>query len=233
MKPDAGQLAAAYRACRTYRDRGDAILELSGTRSSAHFSTRAMQPARFRYDAEDSSFGRLVVGCNDHGVQWWTSADPKPQQARDLTTAVLDMAEQHPELYLTAAFQVLSIVPPLLLAALSTPPLGRIGLIKDWRVGGSSVGGGRFGVEVTGVQHVDAVHGVSEMSKWIDDWVGTSRPAPLPAGGATITATMLSVSLAVDASDYLIRRFVAGGLTVDYWPEADSEIDEAEFRISG
>lgn len=224
------RVRAVYSGCRAYRDRGDVAFVYDGARRTASFGTRYIRPNRFRFDAEDSVLGRLVISSDEFGARSWTSGDAQVVESSDIATALLELPERVPALWLSPSFQALSVIPPLLLP--SDQPPSRLGIVHDWRVGGESVLEGRDCVDIKGTQRIDPSPGLEQMAKWFADWIGPSEKESLRGRLAPLAAAKVeSVSLTVDLSDYLIRRFAANDVVLTYWPEVDAEISEAEFSI--
>jgi hypothetical protein len=198
-------ICAAYEACATYRDRGESILAYRGNQSTAHFSTRYQRPGHFRFDAQDSTLGRLAISFDDHGARWRVDGDPRISEFEDREAALLELMRR-PNFFLSASAQVLSLIPRLMFPAFSGSPRGRLGLVQDWSVGSEGVDGC---IELKGRQ----------------DFVMKERDG-LPG-----SVTTFSVSLIVERSRRLIQRFAADDVAVKYWPEFDTSIDVAEFAI--
>lgn len=221
------RVRAAYREVATYRDRGEVTCELRGKRRTARFMTRYLAPHHFRFDAEDADYGRIVIASDGKGARWLTGQGGEFYRSTDIRTALLEMPERDPALWLSPAFQALSLIPPLLLPTKGWR--GRLRMVQGWIAGRRVILVGRPCLEISGTQHIDAGADLQPISEWIGQQ--TSEPQA-QASGLSVVATVpkiLVVWVLIDESDQLIRRFVADDETVHYWPEVDVPMSPAEF----
>jgi hypothetical protein len=186
-------MRGVYSRRSAYVDRGKIAFVTSQT-ETAVFSTRFLRPSHFRIDFESELAGQIVIWRAGEDVHSWRSVGRETTRYANLQAALRAFGG--------ISLGLVGIVPPLLMR--DEIVFDRVGLIAWQRVQEEGMPGGGARIRIDGVQAIDLV----AIRAGLKNLAGADSTSLRSMG----TDNYERVSLALDASTLMVRRFTTSSV---------------------